>query len=77
MEYSERSLTRGTQYGPVSTSKMADSMHLGLLPDSGLRALQQRSRMGGSEMDPSQIIVYAILWTFCFAVTVYALVSKP
>jgi hypothetical protein len=27
-------------------------------------------------MDPSQIIVYAILWTFCFAVTVYALVTS-
>jgi hypothetical protein len=28
---------------------------------------------GRNGMDPSQIIVYAILWTFCFAVTVYAL----
>ncbi|MGB7126529.1 MAG: hypothetical protein WBD42_06850 [Methylovirgula sp.] len=28
----------------------------------------------GGNMDPAQIIVYAILWTFCFAVTVYALV---
>jgi hypothetical protein len=28
-------------------------------------------------MDPLQTIVYAILWTFCFAVTVYALVTPP
>ncbi|MGB6655267.1 MAG: hypothetical protein WBD92_03005 [Methylovirgula sp.] len=30
----------------------------------------------GGNMDPAQIIVYAILWTFCFAVTVYALVTS-
>jgi hypothetical protein len=29
---------------------------------------------GRNGIDLSQIIVYAVLWTFCFAVTVYALV---
>jgi hypothetical protein len=42
-----------------------------------MRCTIKRSAREEMQMDPSQIIVYAILWTFCFAVTVYALVKSP
>lgn len=64
MEYSWAFVGSRNPKGLVLTSNLADSMQPGLLQNWGLRAPQQRAGMGGNDMDPSQLIVYAILWTF-------------